>query len=259
MQLASAQQHCRMLQQYSRHATASPFAVQALPRCQHHQRGGCVAAAAYKRTSTRQSPVTTGLTTVLKDELKIEKERYRTPEAVLEGPPGGYELEDRPNCTVLLLTRSFGSEEIVVEVDIDSQAEGGGDDDDDAAEQDEDDEELDSLPPVTFSVNINKGDRIMAFSCETDGSEVLINHVSLSDAPEPEEEEEENDDLVDFAPYTGPVFSELDDTLQQAFADYLEERGITADFGTYLMELVHDKLEVEYMNWLQRAREFIDD
>jgi hypothetical protein len=218
---------------------------------QQHPARSPVAAAAKKRSS----PVATGLVSVLQDELKIEKERYRTPEAVLEGPPGGYELEDRPNCTVLLLTRSFDAEDVVVEVDIDAQEaeeeglEGGGDPDDEEG-PDADDA---GLPPVTFTVNISKGERIMAFACETDGEEVAINHVSLSDAPEAEDE----DDLGDFAPYTGPVFGELDDTLQSAFRDYLEERGINGEFGSYLMELVHDKLEVEYMNWLQRAREFI--
>lgn len=72
-------------------------------------------------TARKRSPVSEGLSTVLKDELKIEKERYRTPDAVLEGPPSGYELEDRPNSNVLLLTRTFGAEEIFVEVDLDSQ------------------------------------------------------------------------------------------------------------------------------------------
>lgn len=70
-------------------------------------------------------------------------------------------------------------------------------------------------------------------------------------------EEGEDEESMGYPPYTGPEFEELDDTLQQAFADYLEERGITAEFGLYLMELLHDKLEVEYMNWLQRARDFV--
>lgn len=73
----------------------------------------------------KRSPVSEGLSTVLKDELKIEKERYRTPDAVLEGPPSGYELEDRPNSNTLLLSRSLGSEEIFVEVDLDSQVSAG--------------------------------------------------------------------------------------------------------------------------------------
>jgi hypothetical protein len=210
-------------------------------------------------SAKKQSPVAAGLVSVLKDELKIEKERYRPPEVVLEGPPGGYELEDRPNCTVLLLSREFGSgEEIVVEVDIDAQ-EGVDEEDDSDVDVDADDGGLDAmLLPVTFTVNIAKGDRIMAFSCETDGTEVHISHVSLSDAPGADEDGDEDGDDEPFAPYAGPVFEELDDTMRQAFADYLEERGIDAGFGRYLMVLVDDKLKVEYMAWLQRAREFVD-
>lgn len=69
----------------------------------------------------KRSPVSEGLSTVLKDELKVEKERYRTPDAVLDGPPSAYELEDRPNSNVLLLSRSFGGEEVIVEIDLDNQ------------------------------------------------------------------------------------------------------------------------------------------
>lgn len=85
---------------------------------QRYLRRQCAVAAAGKGGSKakRPSPVSQGLVNVLKDELKVEKERYRTPEAVEEGPPSGFELQDRPNCTVLLLARSFGDEDIFVEV-----------------------------------------------------------------------------------------------------------------------------------------------
>uniref|UniRef100_A0A383V4P1 Mitochondrial glycoprotein domain-containing protein n=1 Tax=Tetradesmus obliquus TaxID=3088 RepID=A0A383V4P1_TETOB len=211
----------------------------------------CVVAQAKKR-----SPVTEGLQLVLKDELKIEKERYRTPEAVLEGPPGGFELEDRPHSNVLLLSRSHGSEEIYVEVDLDTQQD-ETDEDAEAALLEEEDEEgsMRGLPPVAFSVNVVKGRAALGFSCQTDGEAVVISHVSLNDSAGGTGGEDEEDD--DSMPYTGPLFTELDDTLQQAFSDYLEERGITAEFGAYLVELVHDKLEVEYMAWLTRVQDFV--
>lgn len=182
---------------------------------------------------------------MLKDELKIEKERYRTPDAVLEGPPNQFELEDRPNSNVLMLSRSYGEEEIYIEVDLDTQNTEADED----FEDEEDEDELTTLPPVTFMVNIVKQGSVLGFSCETAGEDVTITHVSLNDTGE------ENDETP--MPYTGPLFTELDDTLQQAFTDYLEERGINADFGAYLVELVHDKLEVEYMNWLTRVQDFI--
>ncbi len=53
------------------------------------------------------------------------------------------------------------------------------------------------------------------------------------------------------------MFSELDDTLQQAFLDYLEERGVTAELGGYLRLLYIDKMAVEYQSWLSRVKDFV--
>lgn len=105
---------------------------------------------------------------------------------------------------------------------------------------------------MQFIVNVTKGDKALAFNCQTAGLDILIRQVSLNDAAVADDEAESS-----FVPYTGPMFDELDDTLQQAFTDYIEERGINNDFAYYLTELVHDKLEVEYMNWLGRVQGFI--
>lgn len=56
---------------------------------------------------------------------------------------------------------------------------------------------------------------MMGFKCVSGGDYVRITHVEIDDTGS-------NDH---FAPYTGPVFDELDETLQQAFTDYLDERG----------------------------------
>ena len=53
------------------------------------------------------------------------------------------------------------------------------------------------------------------------------------------------------------MFHELDETLQQAFMDYLDERGINEDLGQWLGLQGLDKLSLEYQAWLQRVREFI--
>lgn len=54
------------------------------------------------------------------------------------------------------------------------------------------------------------------------------------------------------------MFAELDQTLQQAFLDYLEERGVNGEFGMYLMELANDKLEVSCAHQLVvAARRFM--
>jgi hypothetical protein len=56
---------------------------------------------------------------------------------------------------------------------------------------------------------------MIAFKCVGGGDYVRITQVELDDTSDSDQ----------FTPYTGPVFEELDETLQQAFTDYLDERG----------------------------------
>ena len=37
------------------------------------------------------------------------------------------------------------------------------------------------------------------------------------------------------------VYAELDEELQNNFAEYLAERGINEDLGAFLLQLMHDK------------------
>lgn len=53
------------------------------------------------------------------------------------------------------------------------------------------------------------------------------------------------------------VFSELDQKLQQAFTTYLEERGVNAELGRFVMDFSEDKEQREYMHWLQGVQKFL--
>ena len=53
------------------------------------------------------------------------------------------------------------------------------------------------------------------------------------------------------------VYANLDDKLLQEFPAYLEERGIDADMGNYLLALVNDKEEREYKSWLENIQKFL--
>lgn len=139
------------------------------------------------------------------------------------------------------LQRSFEGEVILVDVDLDAQP--GAEDDEEYAEDEEP-----QPPPCHFRVTVSKGEQGLVFDCETNGEWLVINHLALESAEETDEEQPD---------YTGPVFDELDDTLQQAFLDYLEERGVNIDLADYLIRMMNDKLAVEYMGWLQRVRDFV--
>jgi len=114
----------------------------------------------------------------------------------------------------------------------------------DAAEEEEGDNP--SPPSLFFEVRVTKAERVLAFECVTDGCEVDILRVDLL------REGEEHDEL-----YTGPEYSSLDETLQSAFADYLESRGVDGALAEYLVELASDKEQREYTNWLRGTAAFV--
>lgn len=53
------------------------------------------------------------------------------------------------------------------------------------------------------------------------------------------------------------MYADLDDKLLQEFPAYLEQRGINADMGNYLLALVNDKEEREYRSWLANVQKFL--
>ncbi len=53
------------------------------------------------------------------------------------------------------------------------------------------------------------------------------------------------------------MYQELDEKLQEEFANYLHERGVNERLGDYLITLVNDKEESEYRRWLGNVRKFV--
>lgn len=92
---------------------------------------------------------------------------------------------------------------------------------DEGGEGDDDDEEPND---INFNVTVSKAGSSLVFECTSDGTYVDIRHVSLEPSGGVESE----------TSYTGPVFGELDDNLQEAFRAYVAERGVNEDLGEYL-------------------------
>ncbi|KAG2452173.1 hypothetical protein HYH02_003205 [Chlamydomonas schloesseri] len=200
--------------------------------------------------SADKHSVAASLVAVLKDEIKYERESYRKEELILSGPPGEFELQDEPGTSAFLLAKKFGKEEIIVRVNLDAQP----DYDEDEDEMDEYEDEEAQSRPVEFVVNIAKpgswGDeQVLVFECESDGEYLTIHSVSLDNM--------DGDEEFGAPGYKGPAFQDLDDTLQQAFVDYLEERGVNAYLGEYIRIYLEDKARLEYQSWLGRMRDFI--
>lgn len=182
-----------------------------------------------------------GLIDILTKELEHEKSTYVQPEEIASGPPNGFTLTESSGDTLMTLSKNYKDEAVLVDIIVNDQPE--------EEPFETEDGELDVDVGVEFNVTINRGKGVeLVFECKSDGSYVDLLHVGL----EPEDDEDMDDAL-----YTGPVFDELDEELQEQFVAYLEERGITADLGEYLMQLVHDKEQREYMDWLEKVKNAI--
>jgi hypothetical protein len=93
------------LQRHACPARASPRVSTHRARCQRTR----LAAKKGKEASIDEF-----LGTVLRDEVKIEKERYRQSEELMDGPPKPWKVDDRPMTNVITLARTHKEEELLV-------------------------------------------------------------------------------------------------------------------------------------------------
>ncbi len=196
------------------------------------------AAAAFSRSIATSSALHSNLSSLLKEELKYEKENYTRPEQVSGGPPAPFKLTESPGDTLITLSRSHNGEEINIDLHVNNQPSTpfSGEDGDD-----------EGISTVVFNVSVVKDGKALVFECESDGNSTTINHVSL----------EPKDGFESESMYTGPVFDELDDNMQRQFSVYLEDRGVNAELGEYLRFLIYDKEQREYQNWLGDVEKFV--
>lgn len=54
------------------------------------------------------------------------------------------------------------------------------------------------------------------------------------------------------------VLRELDDELQDAIYDFLEERGIDDDLAVFLHRYMKNKDKTEYLRWMEILKSFVE-
>ena len=229
---------------------------------------------------SKKTPTTLG--EILDEEIKAEKKLYHKDE-FLDAVPAGFKVVDSDGDSSMELISEYQGEQIAVTFSItdfkneesdygdfdfdddeddedvedeqeENQVEGKeeteakeeeGDDEDFEDEDEEYDEEPE--PSIDFNVHIGKGKETLTFECTTDGTLYSINTVNMSN-------EESQMDVLE---YEGPNFEDLEEPLQEAFFEYLHERGITYEFARYLFEYAIDKEQREYMKWLKDIKGFV--
>ncbi|KAL4427157.1 hypothetical protein ABPG77_001161 [Micractinium sp. CCAP 211/92] len=199
-----------------------------------------VSAAAAARGFRSSSVRSFSLLEALRSEIGYEKESYEQPPEVSAGPPAGFTLTESRGDTLMTLTKQHGGETVTVDVMVNDQPE-------EELVQDEESGAVDADVGVVFTAAVTKGGKSLVFECKSDGQYLEVLHASLEPA----------DGEVEDSAYTGPVYEELDEELQAKFEQYLAERGITQELGAYLLPLIHDKEQREYMHWLEGVEAFV--
>lgn len=191
------------------------------------------------RRSFAATAIEKDLATALKNELVYEEENFE-PNLDLKSVPGGYTIVDKPGDGLLTLSKTFEGETIEVTCEVNDQP-------DPEPTVNENGEE-DALYVKTFLVSITKGEKMVTFEMSTDGEGANIEHMTL---------EPKGGFDMDSTMYTGPVFSELDQEVQDAAAKYLSERHVY-DLGPYIFQYIDEKEQKLYMEWLQGTVKFLE-
>ncbi|KAK7285636.1 hypothetical protein RJT34_20413 [Clitoria ternatea] len=57
--------------------------------------------------------------------------------------------------------------------------------------------------------------------------------------------------------YRGPLFSKLDEELQDALKEYLVAKGIGENLTNFLLHYLHNREQQQYVNWLKKGEAFV--
>ena len=121
----------------------------------------------------------------------------------------------------------------------------------------DDNDEDDSLNfGINFTVTITKndtGNKILV-DCVA-GQQIQISNIQYLNASA---SANANADDEEIEAYGGPVFDQLEESLQDAFYDYLEDRGINDDMCFFVLTYSGHKEQQEYKYWLNNLLQFVE-
>jgi complement component 1 Q subcomponent-binding protein, mitochondrial len=104
---------------------------------------------------------------------------------------------------------------------------------------------------IDFKVAITKSKQTMIIDCVA-GMQNIIKSVTVH----PTEIDAGDSDIMESL-YRGPVFDRLDSDLQIAFRQFLEERGVDEDIGSFILSYSNEKEQKGYVDWLQQVQKFV--
>ncbi|TPX72735.1 hypothetical protein SpCBS45565_g00039 [Spizellomyces sp. 'palustris'] len=195
----------------------------------------------------------------LVEELKYEKEQVHgeeVPSFLKEFQNKGiWKVEDKRGEKEISMSRTFGNEKITLLFSTDALVE--------AQEFDEgaSEEEERSLP-VNLSVIVQKQSGstdhgALDISATAQDGSFFIESVAYSPSSFLVVDQTAEGDWQRRGRFGGPVFADLDDSLQELFHSYLEERGLDDNLAAFIPQYVEHKEQKEYASWLDNVAKFV--
>ncbi|KAJ3190464.1 Mitochondrial acidic protein mam33 [Gaertneriomyces sp. JEL0708] len=197
----------------------------------------------------------------LQEEIKYEKENTEptTPEFLKQFENQGlWKIENKSGEKEVVLKRSFGNEKITVFFSTDALVEAQ------EFEDIPDENSGDRALPVNMSVIIEKksgsaDSGALDLSVTAQDSSFFIESVAYSPSSSLAVDQTSEGDWQRRGRYGGPVFNDLDESLQDLFHSFLEERGFDESLAAFIPQYVEYKEQQEYVNWLGNVAKFVKE
>lgn len=202
----------------------------------------------------------------LQEELKYEQE------AAVEAEPeflktfksqNVWQIEDVAGNDEVTLTRKFGNETIRLVfsiADIQSPQENEFDEPEEEEGEGEESEPPVNSYPIRCSFSITKSTGTGALNIDAmcqEGTFIVDNLSYYADAKTGTELTAEAD-WKRRGLYIGPQFDTLDVSVQEAFEQFLQERGINENLALFIPEYAEHKEQKEYVKWLENVKKFVE-
>ncbi|CAH2067955.1 unnamed protein product [Thlaspi arvense] len=102
---------------------------------------------------------------------------------------------------------------------------------------------------ITFIVNISKGGagETLEFMCSAWPDNIEISKLCIRKG-----------NKTSPSSYGGPEFEELDDELQDALYQFLDERGISDELAVFLHRYMKNKGKYEYVRWMESVKSYVE-
>ncbi|KAL1198614.1 hypothetical protein V5N11_011263 [Cardamine amara subsp. amara] len=172
---------------------------------------------------------------------EIEYELDHSPPLQLPSSFGPFTVDERPGEQWISLKRQFGEkEDIKIEATMFDRS---------VPSSKSTSTEPEYVLHITFIVNISKAGAGEAFeimcSAWPDTIEIskLCVRKGIKSSP---------------SSYNGPEFEELDDELQDALYQFLEQRGISDELAVFLHQYMKNKDKGEYVRWMDSVKSYVE-